>query len=123
MDYRYIFTLKRLWIIFAISLIVSFSVLLFIGGRVFKQSPPIPEKIVTQSGTQIYTSDDIQAGMDVWRRLGGMQLGSVWGMAAIWPPIGRLMCCTVKPSICSMRAPMVIIWRPRRKTKRRCARF
>ena len=86
MDYRYIFTLKRLWIIFAVSLIVSFSVLLLVGGRVFKESPPIPERVVSESGTLVHTQLDIQAGMDVWRRLGGMQLGSVWGHGSYLAP-------------------------------------
>jgi nitric oxide reductase subunit B len=85
-DYRYIFTLKRLWVIFAISLIVSFSVLLFVGGRVFQQTPPIPARVASQAGEVLFTDKDIQRGMDVWRRLGGMQLGSVWGHGSYLAP-------------------------------------
>ena len=85
-DYRYFFTLKRLWIIFAVSLFLSFSILLLVGGRIFQQSPPIPERVSTETGTTVFTADTIQDGMDVWRRLGGMQLGSVWGHGSYLAP-------------------------------------
>ena len=86
MDYRYVFTLKRLWVIFALSLVISFSVLLAVGGRIFQQTPPIPDQVVSESGQQVFTADEIQRGMDVWRRLGGMQLGSVWGHGSYLAP-------------------------------------
>ena len=86
MDYRNIFTIQRLWIIFAVSLLVSFSVLLLVGGRIYQQAPPIPERVVSESGQEIFSRSDFQNGMDVWRRLGGMQLGSVWGHGGYLAP-------------------------------------
>ena len=86
MDYRMVFTLKRLWIIFVLSLLVSFTVLLAMGGRIFQMQPPIPDQVVSQSGVTVFTAGEIQRGMDVWRRLGGMQLGSVWGHGSYLAP-------------------------------------
>ena len=42
----------------------------------------MPEAVVSVDGgttSVIFTGDDIHAGRDVWRRLSGMELGSVWG--------------------------------------------
>ncbi|MGI9280648.1 MAG: nitric-oxide reductase large subunit [Endozoicomonas sp.] len=86
MDYRRTFTLPRLWWILFVLVFASFVVLLFVGGRLYQVAPPVPEKVVTSTGEVIFTRQDIQEGMDVWRSLGGMQLGSVWGHGAYLAP-------------------------------------
>ena len=86
MDYRTVFTIKRLWFIFGLSLVFSFSILLLVGGEIYQQAPPLPQKVVSESGQTIFTKDDIQRGMDTWRRLGGMQLGSIWGHGSYLAP-------------------------------------
>ncbi len=86
MDYRSIFTIRRLWLIFGLSLLVSFSILLIVGGQIYQKAPPLPERVVSESGAVILTDADIRAGMDVWRRLGGMQLGSIWGHGSYLAP-------------------------------------
>ena len=86
MDYRDIFTIKRLWLIFSVSLVISFGILLVVGGRIYQHAPPRPDVVVSESGERIFTSSDIQRGLDVWRRMGGMQLGSVWGHGSYLAP-------------------------------------
>ena len=86
MDYRTTFTIRRLWLIFAASLVVMFSVLLWFGGKIYQHAPPMPSAVVSGSGATLFTGDDIQRGMDTWRRLGGMQLGSIWGHGAYLAP-------------------------------------
>lgn len=86
MDYRAIFTLKRLWLIFAVLLAIMFSVLLYYGGRIYQQAPPIPSAVVSEDGETLFRDTDIQRGMDAWRLLGGMQLGSIWGHGAYLAP-------------------------------------
>ena len=86
MDYQSTFTMKRLWLIFAVSTTVMFSVLLFFGGRIYLEAPPRPAAVVSESGATLFTGDDIQSGMDTWRRLGGMQLGSIWGHGSYLAP-------------------------------------
>ncbi len=86
MDYRSVFTIPRLWTIFAASLVISFTVLLAVGGRIYQQAPPLPEEVVSESGQIVFTSVQIQEGLDLWRRLGGMQLGSIWGHGSYLAP-------------------------------------
>ncbi|MDA7968397.1 MAG: nitric-oxide reductase large subunit [Gammaproteobacteria bacterium] len=86
MDYRTVFTMKRLWSMFGVLLAVMFSVLLYFGGRIAEQAPPLPEAVVDADGTRLFGREEIQLGMDTWRRLGGMQLGSVWGHGAYLAP-------------------------------------
>ncbi len=86
MNYQTVFTIPRLWAIFIVSLAFSFSVLLLIGGRIYQEMPPRPDRVVGESGQVIFTADDIQNGMDLWRRLGGMQLGSIWGHGGYLAP-------------------------------------
>ena len=86
MDYRTTFTIKRLWLIFVVSLVVMFSVLLYYGGRIYQEAPPMPSAVVSEDGETLFSRADIQRGMDTWRRLGGMQLGSIWGHGAYLAP-------------------------------------
>ena len=90
MNYRRIFTIKRLWMLFGVLLVAMFGVLLLVGGRAFREAPPMPEQVVaTAEGAAprvVFDSEDIRAGRDVWRRLGGMQLGSVWGHGGYLAP-------------------------------------
>ncbi len=74
---------------FGVSLVVMFTILLLVGGRAFQLAPPMPDQVVMMDeGTPsvIFTSDDIRVGRDVWRRLGGMELGSVWGHGGYLAP-------------------------------------
>lgn len=74
---------------FGVSLVVMFGILLLVGGRAFQLAPPMPDAVVaTDGGTTdvIFTGDDIREGRDVWRRLGGMELGSVWGHGSYLAP-------------------------------------
>jgi nitric oxide reductase subunit B len=89
MNYREIFTFSRLWAMFGVSLVVMFGILLLVGGRAFQLAPPMPGAVVATDGDTtdvIFTSDDIREGRDVWRRLGGMELGSVWGHGSYLAP-------------------------------------
>ncbi len=89
MNYRELFTIRRLWILFALFLIVMFGALLLVGGRAFQLAPPVPAMVVTMDGADervLFSEDSIHRGRDVWRRLGGMELGSVWGHGAYLAP-------------------------------------
>ena len=89
MTYREVFTIKRLWILFGALLAVTFGVLLLVGGRAFQEAPPLPATVAVVDGeasATLFDADDIHGGRDVWRRLGGMQLGSVWGHGSYLAP-------------------------------------
>jgi nitric oxide reductase subunit B len=70
---------RKLWTGLATLLVISFGVLLWAGGEIFRAAPPIPEQVLSEDGSVIYTRADIQEGRQVWQSMGGMQLGSIWG--------------------------------------------
>ncbi len=70
---------RKLWLGLAALLLASFAVLLWAGGEIFRAAPPVPERVVAEDGTEVYTRNDIQIGRQVWQSMGGMQLGSIWG--------------------------------------------
>lgn len=63
-------------------LIMGFSTLIFMGHETSTQAPPIPDKVVDQSGTTIFTGEDIIAGQSVFQKFGLMDVGSVFGHGA-----------------------------------------
>ena len=77
---------KKLWIAFITVMVVCFSVLLFFGYEIYVQKPPIPEKVITESGLQLFSSQEIMDGQSVWQSIGGQEMGSVWGHGAYVAP-------------------------------------
>ena len=78
-DYASEFSIRRLWIIFAASMVDMFGALLFFGAQIYQSKPPIPAQVRAASGRILYTEAEIQRGQAVWQSMGGMQLGSIWG--------------------------------------------
>ena len=70
---------RKLWIWLGALLFVSFAVLLWTGRQIDVAKPPLPDRVVSESGQVIYTRADIERGRQVWQQIGGMQLGSIWG--------------------------------------------
>jgi nitric oxide reductase subunit B len=79
-------TAKKLWLGFVAVMVISFSVLLYYGYEIYRQAPPIPEKVVTSDGTILFTGQDIKDGQNVWQSLGGHEIGTVWGHGAYQAP-------------------------------------
>ena len=77
---------RRLWWGLAALLTVGFGTLLWMGGEVYRQAPPMPDAVVTEHGTTVFTRADIERGRQVWQSIGGQQLGSVWGHGALVAP-------------------------------------
>ena len=46
---------RKLWVGLAALLIASFAVLLWVGSEVHRQAPPVPERVVADDGTVVYT--------------------------------------------------------------------
>ena len=63
-----------------------FSVLGIFGYEIYLQKPPIPEKVVSESGEQIFTAQEIMDGQSVWQSIGGQEVGTVWGHGAYVAP-------------------------------------
>ncbi len=79
-------TTRRLWLGLAALLIVGFGTLLWMGGEIHRQAPPMPEAVVTEDGTPVYTRAEIERGRQIWQSIGGQQLGSIWGHGALVAP-------------------------------------
>jgi nitric oxide reductase subunit B len=79
-------TTRRLWWCLGALLVFGFSVLLWMGGEIHRQAPPMPESVVTQRGDTVYSRADIELGRQVWQSIGGQQLGSIWGHGALVAP-------------------------------------
>jgi nitric oxide reductase subunit B len=79
-------TTKKLWFGFIAVMVISFAVLLFFGREIYRQAPPIPEKVITPNGTVLFTGQNIKDGQNVWQSLGGQEIGTVWGHGAYQAP-------------------------------------
>lgn len=77
---------RRLWLGLALVVLGSFSVLGYFGRELYRQAPPIPQRVVTTAGTVVFTSQDIKDGQNVWQSMGGQEVGTVWGHGAYIAP-------------------------------------
>ena len=77
---------RKLWIVLGVTLLAAFVILGFFGREVYRQAPPIPERVVTESGRVLMTGDEILDGQQVWQSTGGQQMGSIWGHGAYQAP-------------------------------------
>ena len=78
--------MKKLWVGFGIVFIISFSILGWIGTRIYQEMPPIPDRIVSADGAVIAGSGDVGRGQNVWQSMGGMEVGSIWGHGSYVAP-------------------------------------
>jgi nitric oxide reductase subunit B len=76
----------KLWVGLTLVIVASFAVLGYFGREIYRQAPPIPERVVTPDGVVLFTSQDIKDGQNVWQSLGGQEVGSIWGHGAYVAP-------------------------------------
>ena len=69
-----------------ITLIVGFSVLIYLATKTYEDAPPIPEKIVNQNNEIIFTNADIRIGQQIFLKYGLMENGTIWGHGAYLGP-------------------------------------
>ncbi|MBB6445246.1 nitric-oxide reductase large subunit [Bacillus benzoevorans] len=77
---------RRLWISLSLVIIISFAILGYYGGKIYQVMPPIPERVLAQDGTELFTGQDIKNGQNVWQSIGGQEVGSIWGHGAYVAP-------------------------------------
>ncbi len=76
----------KLWLSFTCVVVISFAVLGYYGLELYRKAPPVPEAVVSASGTTLFTAQDIKDGQNVWQSMGGQQVGSIWGHGAYVAP-------------------------------------
>ena len=69
--YETTFSIRRLWIILSVGMVVMFGLLLLLGREIYRQAPPIPEAVQTEDGTTLFGKQDILLGQNVWQSIGG----------------------------------------------------
>ena len=77
---------KKLWIGLVLVAVFSFSVLGYYGYEIYQQSPPVPEKIISDNNEVIFTAQEIKDGQNVWQSMGGQEVGTIWGHGAYVAP-------------------------------------
>lgn len=79
-------SIRKLWIGFIAVMVISFAVLGYYGVEIYHKAPPIPEKVVSEDGTVLFTGQDIKDGQNIWQSIGGQELGSIWGHGSYQAP-------------------------------------
>jgi nitric oxide reductase subunit B len=77
---------RNLWIALGVVLVVSFAVLGGVGIKVIDNAPPIPSRVITSDGQQLFDGQTIQDGQGVWQSIGGQEIGTVWGHGSYIAP-------------------------------------
>ena len=61
------------------TLILAFTGLIFGGYSIYKENPPVPTQVISESGEVLFTGEDIEGGQAVFNRFGLMDYGSIYG--------------------------------------------
>ncbi|MEO5744275.1 MAG: nitric-oxide reductase large subunit, partial [Terracoccus sp.] len=70
----------------AIVMLFGFFVMGILAYRTYTDSMPQPAKVVTSSGTTVFTTEDITAGQELFQARGLMEYGSILGHGAYLGP-------------------------------------
>ena len=70
----------------AIVFIVGMIGLIFMSARAYRDAPPIPDRVVDESGSVVFTGREIEKGQQVFLKYGLMQNGSIWGHGSYMGP-------------------------------------
>ncbi|MFO0863289.1 MAG: nitric-oxide reductase large subunit [Gemmataceae bacterium] len=76
----------KLWFGLAAVLIGSFALLGYYGREIYRQAPPVPDRVVMESGKELFTGETIRDGQNVWQSMGGQEVGSIWGHGSYVAP-------------------------------------
>jgi len=76
----------KLWTMLGVVFFGSFAVLSYYGLRIYRQAPPLPQRVVAADGRVLFTLDDLRDGQNTWQSIGGHEVGSIWGHGAYVAP-------------------------------------
>lgn len=79
-------SIRSLWWMLGIVVAAAFLVLGFAGREIYRQAPPVPDRVVDADGRTLWTGEEILDGQQVWQSAGGQQMGSIWGHGAYQAP-------------------------------------
>lgn len=80
-------TVPTPWIQVALlTFLFGFAVPGFLARAIITNHPPVPLQIVVDGGGILFTGDDVMAGQRIFRKLGLMEFGSIFGHGAYLGP-------------------------------------
>lgn len=77
---------RKLWLTFIAVIVGSFAVLGYYGYEIYREAPPVPERVVDTEGKLLFTGEDIKDGQNIWQSIGGHNIGSIWGHGSYIAP-------------------------------------
>src|SRR5262245_52696740 len=69
-----------------LTFLVGFAILGFLAIKVYQDHPPVPGKVVSDTGQTLFTAEDIRSGQELFLTYGLMQYGSIYGHGAYLGP-------------------------------------
>ncbi|MGE5218626.1 MAG: nitric-oxide reductase large subunit [Chloroflexota bacterium] len=69
-----------------LTLVVGFTILIWLSAKTYQDAPPIPQRVVGTSGETVFTREDVLAGQSVFLKYGLMDNGTIWGHGAYLGP-------------------------------------
>jgi nitric oxide reductase subunit B len=79
--------ISPLWLQIAIlTFVVGFAVLGYLAYAIHTEHPPIPQRVLADDGTVLFTGDDVMAGQHIFQKYGLMQFGTLFGHGAYLGP-------------------------------------
>lgn len=79
--------ISRGWFQCAIlTYLAGFTILGILAYLTYSEQPPIPGAVTSPAGVTLFTRSDVYEGMDVFRRYGLMEYGSIYGHGAYLGP-------------------------------------
>src|SRR6476646_5439832 len=69
-----------------LTFLFGFAVLGYLAIRVYQDHPPIPSKVIVESGQTVFTGEDVRDGQELFLTYGLMQYGSIYGHGAYLGP-------------------------------------
>jgi nitric oxide reductase subunit B len=80
-------TVSPLWLQASVlTFLIGFGILGFLALRVYQDHPPVPGKVVSDSGQTLFTAEDVRSGQELFLTYGLMQYGSIYGHGAYLGP-------------------------------------
>jgi len=81
------FLISKTWIqVVALVVLCGFFVLGLLAYRTYTEQPPVPTRVVDESGQVLFTGDDISKGQQTFLNKGIMEYGSAFGHGAYLGP-------------------------------------
>ena len=69
-----------------LTFLLGFTGLGILAALIYRGTAPIPERVVTPSGSLLFTRADVEAGQNIFQKYGLMQYGTLYGHGAYLGP-------------------------------------